>query len=69
MQCDIFKIIKMQNDGKKDWYSIESIDKVSNIQLHLESKNFSSFKPVSCIQESIRIGGEVSKSTNKAVKG
>ena len=69
MQCDIFKIIKMQNDGKKDWYSIESIDKVSNIQLHLESKSFSSFKPVSCIQESIRIGGEVSKSTNKAVKG
>ena len=59
----------MQNDGKKDWYSIESIDKVSNIQLHLESKSFSSFKPVSCIQESIRIGGEVSKSTNKAVKG
>ena len=64
-----FKIIKMQNDGKKDWYSIESIDKVGNIQLHLESRSFSSFKPVSCIQESIRIGGEVSKSTNKAVKG
>ena len=42
---------------------------VSNVQLHLESRSFSSFKPVSCIQESIRIGGEVSKSTNKAVKG